>query len=401
MEEANLRENFMKIGYLRDRILKYFTDIEDETVSVSVTNKAVLDKISETIQEFIKRVGEIRDIQDYVDIPFKMKDSNGEIIFRPFTERELTDLYQLWQEDCSTFETQFEMYVYSYALERKASSIARSYNTKSAGQPMTPEDAYKILELTVLSDMHLFIFHRSFLRRLVYSVVPGVTIKRTLDSLLLDYHPVSPANLEEKQRLMKNLELYEVFSRGFYNPFDDGDSSDRKADSESIYENPEEDDDVTKPLSAKDIKSIRTWNHDTPAKAIYRDHKMYAGKYFAPGDVIERCPIKFMSEKDLYSENIRDNVFPIDTERGVYGFPLGNALCYRNSDEASTEGNMDYMYDTDTDCLVFTAVTRIKKGDELILQVTSQDYANTLKPNQFKYYDDFGSANRTKNIHIA
>ena len=400
MAEINLKDNFVMIGYLRDRILKYFTEIEKGTISVSITNKAVLDKISDAIQDFIKRVSAITDIHEYSDIPFKMKGKDGKIVFRPFTSQELEDMNKLWQEDSSTFETQFEMYVYAYALKQKAASTARLYNTKAIGQPMTAEDAYRILELTVLSDMHQFIFYHSFLKRLVYSVVPGITVKRTLDSLLADYRPVAKATIEEKQRLMRNLSLYESLSYGFYNPYDSDDSQDDAHALDTEGDDEEDDKDVTKPISAKDIKSIVNWNQDVPSKIIYKTGKMLAGRYFGIGDVIEKCPIKFMSEADLYSKTIRDNVFPIDMKKGIYAFPLGNALCYRNSDEAARPGNIVYEYDDTTECLVFTAVKRIRKGEELILQVTSDDYANALKPGQFKYDNEPDVVYTTKNIQI-
>lgn len=398
METSTLKQNFMKIGYLRDLILKYFIQIEDGEISVSVANKATIDKISSKIEEFIKHVESINDIHEYEGIQFKMRDRQGNVVVRPFTSKELEHFYKVWQEDCSTFETKFEMFVYSYALEQKSASIARLYNTKSE-VPITPEDVYKILELTALADMSQFILHHSFLKRLVYSTVPGVTVKRTLDSMLADYHPMSKSGVAEKQRLMRSLNLFESSSLGFYNPFDD--SSDNGVDVVDVNAGRfDEDDDVTKPLQAKDIKSIRNWNQDVPAKVVYKNNGMYAGKYFSEGDIIERCPIKYMSEADLYSKNIRDNVFPIDQAKGIYAFPLGNALCYRNSDEAGRTGNITYEYDESSDCLVFSALRCIRKGDELILQVTSDDFANELKPNQFRYEQGPDVVYTTKNIKI-
>ena len=64
METSTLKQNFMKIGYLRDLILKYFIQIEDGEISVSVANKATIDKISSKIEEFIKRVESINDIHE-------------------------------------------------------------------------------------------------------------------------------------------------------------------------------------------------------------------------------------------------------------------------------------------------------------------------------------------------
>lgn len=374
----------MMIGYLRNRVLQYFLDIEDNKISVDPSNKAVLDKISETIQDFINRVNAIHDIRDYSGIPFKMKDSKGNVISRQFTEPELNSIYEIWLEDCSTFETRFEMYIYDYVIKHKIQSITNSYNSKSPDHQMTPDDIYTIFSVTVLTDIQQFTYHHSFLKRLVYSTVPGVTIKRTIDSLLIDYSPCSVSGAKIKTRLMKTAGLTESY-HGFFNPFESDDNKENPSASVKLYDTGS----YGEKLSARtDIKNIALWNRETPAKVKYVNGKMIAGKYFIPGDIIERCPIKYMQEDDLYSKNIRDNVFPIDTEQGIYAFPLGNALCYRNSDEAGAAGNITYEFDTDTDCLVFTAIKKIKRGDELILQVSDEDYINELKPHQLKFNND-------------
>lgn len=381
---ADLKNNFIMIEYLRKRILQYFLDIEDDKISVDATNKAVLDKISATIQDFINRVNTIYDIHEYSGIPFKMKDADGKVITREFTEKELESMYEVWVEDCSTFETQFEMYVYKYAIKQKIQSITNAYNSKSVDHPISAEDVYRIFGMTVLSDIQQFTYHHSFLKRLVYSTVPGITIKRTVDSLIIDYVPHSAAAAKMKALLMKSAGLSEGYY-GFFNPFDSDEPVKKQIPLEAGSDDSREKYKITK----TDIKRISLWNCETPAKAVYTDGKMLAGKYFMMGDVIERCPIKYMHEDDLYSKNIRDNVFPIDPENGLYAFPLGNALCYRNSNEAGKPGNITYEFDDSTDCLVFTALKKIHKGDELVLQVSDEDYINELKPHQLKYGNDY------------
>lgn len=392
---ANSKNGFMMIGYLRNRILEYFSDIEDGAISVDASNKVMLDKISDTIQDFINRVNAIYDIHEYAGTYFKVRTPDGNVTTRQFTEHELDNMYETWIEDCGTFETQFEMYIYGYVIKQKIQSITRAYNQKSAGHQMTADDIYTIFSVTVLNDIQQFTYHHSFLKRLVYSTVPGITIKRTVDSLLVDYAPVSAFGIKTKSRLMKSAGLTESY-HGFFNPFESDDK--QIPASHAIVSNLNCTDTKEKPRKT-DIKRISLWNRETPAKAMYDDGKMFAGGYFMPGDIIERCPIKYMYEDDLYSKNIRDNVFPIDTERGLYAFPLGNALCYRNSNEADVPGNMTYEFDDDSDCLIFTASRKIRRGDELILCVSDKDYINELKPHQLKNHDQ-NMEKYTKNVRF-
>jgi hypothetical protein len=387
--KEDLKNNLMMIGYLRDRILKYFCDIEDDNISVDATNKVILDKIADEIQDFIKRVNSISDIYDYAGIPFKMRDVSGKVITREFTKQELKNMYELWSEDCGTFETQFEMYIYKYAITQKSASIAHSYNSKSPDHPITKEDLCDILGMTVFNDIQQFTYHHSFLKRLVYSTVPGITIKRTIDSLLVDYVPQSTNGAKLKRRLLQTTGLCES-ARGFFNPFSSDDTS-------TEFEEDEEDQNKQHQLTKRDIKKISLWNTNRLPNVVYDNGKMIAGAYFITGDIIEKCPIKYMGEDDLYSKNIRDNVFPIDITKGIYAFPLGNALCYRTSYEADKDGNIEYEYDKNTDCLVFKALKKIKRGDELILQVYD-DYMNELKPHQLKYNSDVEYY--TKNIKL-
>ena len=173
---------------------------------------------------------------------------------------------------------------------------------------------------------------------------------------------------------------------GFTNPFDDVDDSGVKV-SDSI----EVDGDLSDPIyrqyqkSKLPIKGVKLWNTNTPNKVIFKNDRMYAGQYFEAGDTVEIAPIKVMTDKDMYSENIRDFAFTIDKGKGLYALPLGYAVCYRNSKESGIPGNIDYEFDFDSRSIKLYALTRIKKGAELIINASDEDFGNEIKPGQFQY----------------
>lgn len=401
LESPELRDNFIKIGRLRDEILAVFDSIETGSIVPSPSNKPLLDKLGKKIEEFVTLVDKIEDIHIYDDISFTTRDLDGNIVKRPFSEEELDDMFEVWTEDAGTFETIYEMFVYEYALNTKAQSIARLYN-KSAkfktGAAMTADMVKFVVSNIIMKNIDTFVFNRSFLKRLVYSTVPGVTIKRTFDTLISDFKPKGAYEVTMKKKLLSALEIYESLKEGFENPFDDMDPEDNnelsnadKIEYEDFYNTSSE-----KPA---EISKIKLWNTNTPNKVVYKNDRMYAGKYFGKGDIVEESPIKLMTTKDLYSENIRKNVFEIDAGKGLYAFPLGYAICYRNSKEAPQgEGNIYYEFNDDNTIITFYALKNIKKGAELIIQADDNDFGNEVLPGQFKYEQGPDPIYSTKNI---
>ena len=191
-------------------------------------------------------------------------------------------------------------------------------------------------------------------------------------------------------RKKKHTKLNEA---GFTNPFD------------IDYQGPatEEDDPVFNALTKSNvsINGVSLWNTNTKNKMSYKNGKMYSNKHFCVGDIIEESPVKLMDEKALYSETIRDTVFPIDTAKGIYGLPLGYAVCYRNSKEAPVEGNISYEYDEDRNMIVFKAIKTIRPGNELVIDADDADFSNELKPDQFRYQQGVEPIYRTKAIKLV
>lgn len=401
--DIELKRNFIKIGRLRDEILSVFHDIETGEITPSPSNKPALDKLGKKIEEFVTLVDDIEDIHIYDNIPFSMKDRSGNVVKRPFSEQELDDMYEVWIEDAGTFETVYEMFIYEYALNTKAQSIARLYNNAARnknGAVMTADIVKFIISNVIMKNIDTFTFNRSFLKRLVYSTVPGITIKRTFDTLISDFRPKGSYEISKKREILRTLGLFESLTEGFFNPFDDMDPEDNNELSSS--EKLEYEDYEVSNEKPAEITKIKLWNPNTLNKVVYKNNRMYAGKYFCKDDIVEEAPIKIMTSKDLYSENIRNNVFPIDEGNGIYALPLGYSICYRNSKEAPQGiGNIYYEFDEDNSLIRFYALKNIKKGQELIIQADENDFGNEIKPNQFKYEQGPDPIYNTKNIKFV
>ncbi len=196
--------------------------------------------------------------------------------------------------------------------------------------------------------------------------------------------------------------LYETRMGGFTNPFDD--IEDKGIDTISDID---VDGNMSDPIYQKyqknklPIKDVKLWNTNTPNKVILKGDRMYAGQYFDIGDIVEISPIKLMTDKDMYSDNIRDLAFTVDKGRGIYALPLGYAVCYRNSKDSGIEGNIDYEFDEDSRSIKFYAIKKIKRGSELIINAEDEDFGNEIHPGQFEYRQGPEPIYSTSNIKIV
>ena len=190
-------------------------------------------------------------------------------------------------------------------------------------------------------------------------------------------------------------------NEGFENPFEDTVIDTLSSTDDQVI--------VTDPLEMGprktkiSISGVKLWNTNTANKIVYKNKKMYAGQYFCAGDIVEVSPVKILTDKDMYSENIRESSFVIDKGKGIYALPLGYALCYRNSMEIPylSEGNISYDFNLDTNEITFTAIKDIRKGEELVIDATEDDFANEIQPGQFQYKQGPDPIYSTKNIKIV
>lgn len=189
-------------------------------------------------------------------------------------------------------------------------------------------------------------------------------------------------------------------NEGFENPFEDSVVDTLSSvDNQDIITDPIFSDHKKKGTS---IVGVKLWNTNTPNKIIYKNDRVLAGQYFCKGDIIEVAPVKILTDKDMYSENIRESSFTVDKGRGIYALPLGLALCYRNSMEIPCldEGNITYDFNLDTNEITFTAIKNIRKGEELVIDATEEDFANEIQPEQFQYKEGPDPIYSTRNIKI-
>ena len=188
-------------------------------------------------------------------------------------------------------------------------------------------------------------------------------------------------------------------NEGFENPFEDTVTDTLSSKDDSIIKDP-----LFSPTATKiSIGNVSLWNKNVSNKVVYANNRMYAGKYFCEGDVVEVSPVKILSDKDMYSENIRESSFIVDKGKGIYALPLGYALCYRNSVEIphSNGGNLEYSFDMDNNTIIFTATRDIRKGEELVITATDDDFANEIQPGQFQYQQGPDPIYSTKNFKIV
>ena len=203
-------------------------------------------------------------------------------------------------------------------------------------------------------------------------------------------------------KMIHKHKLYEGRTGGFTNPFDDIDEP-----GVQISDKIEVDGDLSDPIYRQyqktkiPIKGVKLWNTNTPNKVIFKDDRMYAGQYFEQGDTVEIAPIKLMTDKDMYSDSIRDVAFTVDKGKGLYALPLGYAVCYRNSKDSGIPGNIGYEFDFDSRSIKFYALSRIKKGAELIIDAAEEDFGNEIKPGQFQYQQGPEPIYSVSNIKIV
>ena len=210
----------------------------------------------------------------------------------------------------------------------------------------------------------------------------------------------SGMNIDESEMFTRTAERFvkeykyrmKTLNEGFENPFDE----DEDIDINTRYE---ERCDVV-PEDAVKIRGCRLWNDNADGKINYRDGKIVAGKFFAPNDTIEMCPVRIIKPADMYSRAVRDFAFDIDPSKNLYGIPFGYASYYRSNLDCNMEPNADYEYiDGPNRSIKIFATKPIKKGNEIILFVGKEMFDNEFNDSDFKY--DKEPFYSIKNVRVA
>lgn len=183
--------------------------------------------------------------------------------------------------------------------------------------------------------------------------------------------------------------MRKIFEYGFENPFDTDNDDKMSVEKKIGFDNAESSN--SRPMDPKDIqiKRIKLWSRETKDKIILDDDKIFAGQYFDKGDIIERCPCEYIN-KGLYTEDVIEKIaFKADGDTNVYVIPFGYANSYRNSIESRIAANADYSFGTirNKPYITIFAISKIRKGDEIVLKADESDFENVIKPGQFKYND--------------
>jgi hypothetical protein len=109
-------------------------------------------------------------------------------------------------------------------------------------------------------------------------------------------------------------------------------------------------------------------SNDVNQCKVYTDGKsVYANANFYPNDIIEICPTKKINITSLYSRDMRDII--LETIPGEeYVIPFGYCQFYDIKDKFN-EPNCDYLWDSISKVLVIKALTKIYKGEKLVLNL--------------------------------
>lgn len=86
---------------------------------------------------------------------------------------------------------------------------------------------------------------------------------------------------------------------------------------------------------------------------------VFATKDFAPGEVVERCPVLRLPERVIHDNQLNDYVFEL--EEGTVGVALGYGSMYNHSKQPHVE----YQFMEETDEMWFVARRHIRRGEEV------------------------------------
>lgn len=102
---------------------------------------------------------------------------------------------------------------------------------------------------------------------------------------------------------------------------------------------------------------------------IYSDgYSVYANTKFYPNDIIEICPTREIDRTSLYSRDMRNIVFEVIPNE-QYVIPFGYCQYYDILSGDNNYANCDYLWDSIAKTIVIKAITKINKGEKLILNI--------------------------------
>src|SRR5208283_916451 len=107
--------------------------------------------------------------------------------------------------------------------------------------------------------------------------------------------------------------------------------------------------------------------------------------------IVEICPVIFVDMTIKSIKGIKDYVFEIDKEKGIFGVPGGYAMFYGHNQK----NNIDYAYNRSNKQLYFLTNRTINIGEELTINYGNEYWQERMNMNLM------GQVNPSSNNTIA
>lgn len=144
-----------------------------------------------------------------------------------------------------------------------------------------------------------------------------------------------------------------ILKEGFYNPFEEEDEFKKK-----------------EPIQVKDFGGVFKLKKESfnlgrveYMKRPGGDYTIIGKTHFAKGEVVEICPVVLVGEICKTLDKVKDLIFELDKNRGMWGLVLGYGSLYRHSDKP----NVDYAYNPKNRQMYFITNRPIKSHEELTI----------------------------------
>lgn len=168
---------------------------------------------------------------------------------------------------------------------------------------------------------------------------------------------------------IKNFKEY-LNEVGFYNPY----TEEREQQAKNVSN--------VEPSMMSDITTGSLYKqkiaYKTPSTEVVKTpngYSVFALENFRKGDIIEIAP-SVLQGSDAYGVmTLKDILFQIDVENGIYALVLGNGSLYAPSNKP----NVEYGWNKKTQCMYFVAKQAINRGEELTIDY-GDEYWNERIP---------------------
>jgi hypothetical protein len=164
-----------------------------------------------------------------------------------------------------------------------------------------------------------------------------------------------------RTKIISLEEFGKKLNESFYNPFEEEDKFKKKD-----------------PIQVKDFGGFFKLKKESFNLGRVEYMKRPGGDYtiigktqFAKGEVVEICPVVMVGEIAKTLDKIKDLIFELDKNKGLWGLVLGYGSLYRHSDKP----NVDYAYNPKSRQMYFITNREIQSHQELTINYGSDYWA--------------------------